>query len=103
MAHYKRGKCRNNHVKSIRGSEASWRAKMGLRPIRPTIEQRWWGLDWHPYISRMDSWPAWWDRTFHIRPRRAAAKRLERQVMQGADPDGLVWPLGNSKPHKYYW
>jgi hypothetical protein len=24
-------------------------------------------------------------------------------VHHGDDPDALIWDLGNSRPHKYYW
>ena len=27
---------------------------------------------------------------------------IEKRVLQGADPDSLILPLGNCKPHKYY-
>jgi len=53
--------------------------------------------------DNMSSWPKWWDLTFHTRPKRAANRRLERAVVKGKDPDNIAWPLGNHKPHKYYW
>lgn len=28
---------------------------------------------------------------------------LELAKQRGADPDVLLWDLGNHKPHKYYW
>lgn len=47
-------------------------------------------------------WPAWWDLQFHTRPRRGKIRALERRIMQGDDPDVIVWPL-SKKPHTYYW
>ena len=76
MAHYKRGRAR------IRG---------GKRGSKPTS-------NW------LNSWPAWHDIVFHTRPRRRKEASVETEVAKGrVDPDEAVWPLGNSKPHKYYW
>lgn len=47
--------------------------------------------------------PAWWDILFHRRPRRRAESRLLIKVMKGADPDGLAWPRGNTRPQHWYW
>lgn len=93
MAHFKRGKCRRNGHRQIRGSRASWRAKVGLDPR---------GHEWHPWRSMMESYPAAWDRIFHTRPFRAAVRRLECAILKGADPDGLPHPVWG-KPHIYYW
>lgn len=104
MAHYKRRKCRRNAPRAIRGSINSWRAKVGLKPIRIDearnlpFEQQ-----WHAYLSPMNGHPAWWDRNFHTKPRRAKEKRLLRNVQIGkVDPDNVAWPL-LKKPHIYYW
>jgi hypothetical protein len=51
----------------------------------------------------MSSWPAWWDILFHRRPKRRAEKHVMDMLRHGADPDGLMWPLGSHKPHKYFW
>jgi hypothetical protein len=48
-------------------------------------------------------WPKWWDVVFHTRPKRRRQRQCIIAVLQGDDPDNIVWPLGNSKPHKYYW
>jgi hypothetical protein len=122
MANYKRGKCRRNCPKAIRGSQASWRARQGLKPVRIRVpdyteihrsDRALWGSAWaawkrawdHPEgRSMMRSSPAWWDRTFHTRPKRARARRLERQVLLGQiDEDDTVWPLASRKPTTYYW
>ena len=47
--------------------------------------------------------PKWWRKLYMTRPRRRANKHVCRLVLQGRAPDGLVLPLGNSKPHVYYW
>ena len=48
--------------------------------------------------------PRWWDIIHHTRRRRAAEHTIERKIIAGlVDPDGVAWPLGNSKPHEYYW
>lgn len=124
MAHFKRGKCRRNCPRAIRGSTTSWRARHGFRPARvPSTPSRFdyedrseWSFawDWHrrvmwdeqpkPYLSMMSGSPAWWDRLFHTRRKRAEVRRLESKVLRGdVDPDDLCWPLGNRKPTIYYW
>lgn len=50
----------------------------------------------------MNCWPAWWDRVFHTRPKRVQTHALERKALH-EDPDGVAWPLGNHKPHRYFW
>jgi hypothetical protein len=47
--------------------------------------------------------PWWWRNAALTRPKRRENARLCRKVMRGADLDGLVWPLGNGKPHRWYW
>lgn len=47
--------------------------------------------------------PAWWNLTFHTRPKRRAETRVLRAIMLGADPDGVLWPVSSHKPHVYYW
>lgn len=126
MAHYKRGKCRRDCPKAIRGSETSWRARFGLKPVRilPEHIPDWplrktdaeWDAMWHPRgrhgnrgrkisgpFSMMNGYPAWWDRTFHTRPRRSKEKAIARRILCGdLDPDDAAWPL-EKKPHIYYW
>jgi hypothetical protein len=126
MAHYKRRKCRSNCLKAIRGSQTSWRARFGFKPIRILWEDipHWsvrhgsaeWDAMWHPRgrhgnrgrkiggpYSMMNSYPAWWDRTFHTRPRRAKERVITRRILQGTlDPEDTAWPL-SKKPHSYYW
>ncbi|HET6586311.1 MAG TPA: hypothetical protein VFG67_00895 [Oleiagrimonas sp.] len=47
--------------------------------------------------------PKWWRRLHMTRPRRHANAAGCARIVKGADPDGLVFPLGNHKPHVYYW
>ncbi len=47
--------------------------------------------------------PAWWVSLSMNRPKRRQNKRLCAAIMRGEDVDGLVYPLGNHKPHRYYW
>jgi hypothetical protein len=107
MAHFKRGKCRNCCSRAIRGSQASWRARHGFKPVRITrsdYDREDWHRLWEPrHLDQMGSYPAWWDRTFHTRKKRAATRALERKVLAGVDPDDVAWPLSSNKPHIYYW
>ena len=47
--------------------------------------------------------PAGWNIMYHVRPRRRVEVRLCHEVVMGADPDALLWPLGNHKPTEYFW
>lgn len=49
------------------------------------------------------STPGHWVRDHMNRPRRRQNRRLCHLVTRGHDPEGLAWPLGNRKPHVYYW
>ena len=57
--------------------------------------------DWDRY-HWLSQWPRAWDITFHTRPRRRRTRAAVVLVMQGRDPDGIVWPV-EKKPHIYYW
>jgi hypothetical protein len=110
MANYKRRKARIRCPRAIRGSETSWRAKNKLKPVVLTDEIRrkahtWesWIALWHPYKSEMNSYPKSWDIIYHRRPRRRESRALEKKIMKGYDADEIVWPVGNHKPHTYYW
>jgi hypothetical protein len=50
-----------------------------------------------------DGVPKWWRKLFMTRPRRHGNKHACRLILKGRDADGLIWPLGNCKPHPYYW
>ena len=108
MANYKRGKCRRLTPHAIRGSETSRRKRLGLKPYRIdhdayNYQSREWRIIWPRWYNFSSSYPACWDRQYHTRPRRSKTRRLEWAIRHGADPDAVVWPLGNSKPHIYYW
>lgn len=47
--------------------------------------------------------PKWWRRLFMTRPRRHANTACCARAMQATDPDAITFPLGNHKPHEYYW
>lgn len=49
------------------------------------------------------STPSWWTRTFMTRPRRYENKAACKAILRGENPDGMYFPLGNHKPHTYYW
>lgn len=47
--------------------------------------------------------PAHWNILFHSRPRRRSNRANCHKILLGFEPDSLDWPLGNRKPHQYYW
>jgi hypothetical protein len=47
--------------------------------------------------------PKWWRRLKMTRPRRRENRRICRLILRGADLDGITPPLGNCKPHVWYW
>jgi hypothetical protein len=85
MAHYKRKRAR-----TAPGGHYSANA------LKHRLGPRWSDRMW------LSGWPRYWDKVMHTRPMRARARRLEQAVLNGADPDGLSWPLSR-KPHIYYW
>lgn len=56
-----------------------------------------------PHGSRNGEAPGHWNILFHSRPRRRRDDGAAKLVLRGADPDVLLWDLGNRKPHRYYW
>jgi hypothetical protein len=110
MANYKRRKARIHCPRAIRGSETSWRAKNKLKPVvlsrRNGRKAYSWESPtsaWHPYKRVMNSYPRSWDILYHTRPKRRENRALEKKIMKGSDADGIAWPVGNHKPHTYYW
>lgn len=55
------------------------------------------------YMPNLASTPRWWRKLYMTRPKRRANRLVCQRVLQGVDPDCLVMPLGNYKPHTYYW
>lgn len=47
--------------------------------------------------------PQWHNIIFHTRPRRRLNRYLSHLAKRGADVDDFAWPLGNSKPHEWFW
>lgn len=82
MAHYKRGRPRTSPSHNTRGN---W--------DKHTPPPRW---------MLMSSWPRYWDILYHTRPRRRRTREAVVAVMQGRDPDAILWPV-EKKPHIYYW
>lgn len=44
-----------------------------------------------------------WRRLHMTQPRRHANAACCARIAKDEDPDGMVFPLGNHKPHVYYW
>lgn|SRR5262245_6441171 len=125
MAHFRRRYPRNRCWRAIRGGQGAWRAKHGFRPVvldykdpngfylNCTQAER--DKVWEPYptynrgkkigghLSMMNSVPAWWVRSFLVRPYRAKIKKIVRQVLIGRlDADDISWPPVK-KSQGYYW
>ncbi len=47
--------------------------------------------------------PQWWIKDYMTKPRRRESTRLCYSIIKGEDPENIAWPLGNKKPHIYYW
>lgn len=47
--------------------------------------------------------PKWWVKLFMTRPKRRKNKAVCVAIIKGEDPDGMTFPLGNHRPHEYYW
>ena len=48
--------------------------------------------------------PSWWVKLFMTRPQRREEARLCRLLeRESVDRDEVIFPLGNHKPHVYYW
>jgi len=64
---------------------------------RKFTSRRKWGVHY-------DKSPGWWVKLFMTRPRRREEAQLCRLLcLETIDADDAVFPLGNHKPHKYYW
>lgn len=54
--------------------------------------------------SHGQSTPGWWVSLHMTRPRRRANKALCQKLLRGdIGCEEVVFPLGNHKPHEYYW
>lgn len=85
MAHHKRKRSRTHSCRYY-----------SANALKHRLGKRYLSHIWHT------NWPRHWDKVYHIRPARREARRLEKEVLRGADPDNMVWPDGQ-KPHIYYW
>ncbi len=77
-----------------------------IRPlywVRPGVKSK----EFIPYSRRPVDYgnsPGWYVKLFMNRPRRRQNKSLCRNILQGRkEYDETAFPLGNSKPHVYYW
>lgn len=56
---------------------------------------------WPTYF--LNQTPSWWTKTYMTVPRRRENNRLCHDIVRRYDADNMVFPLGNCKPHIYYW
>jgi len=47
--------------------------------------------------------PWHWRNLMMTRPNRRLTSLLCQQVLKGLDAEGIAWPLGNHKPHIWYY
>lgn len=47
--------------------------------------------------------PCWWVNLYMNKPKRRKNERLCDLVLKGHDPEDIAWPVGNRKPHIWYW
>lgn len=47
--------------------------------------------------------PWHWRNPMMVRPKRAKTKTMCTKVLKGYDSENMAFPLGNHKPHIYYW
>jgi len=47
--------------------------------------------------------PKAWTNLYMTRPKRRITKNLCNGVKRNMDVEGVNFPLGNRKPHEYYW
>lgn len=59
--------------------------------------------NWNRRGSRSGDAPRWYALLFDKRPAKRRDKAKIRKIMQGKDPDELLFELSSRKPHKYYW
>tara|TARA_A100001391_G_scaffold201871_2_gene189947 strand:+ start:1696 stop:1941 length:246 start_codon:yes stop_codon:yes gene_type:complete len=58
----------------------------------------------HKWAAHYGKSPGWWVNLFMTRPQRVEERRLCKLLERGlVDGDEATFPLGNRKPHKYYW
>lgn len=54
-----------------------------------------------PTFSQATPW--WWRNLFMTRLLRRENAYFCMRILKGDDPDGIAFPVGNRKPHHYYW
>lgn len=55
------------------------------------------------HCHRRRNTPKWWRKLHMTRPQRRLTRLRCHQLRHGAGFDGMAFPLGNHKPHEYYW
>jgi len=55
------------------------------------------------YEIHLSAAPKAWRNLYMNRPKRRENTRLCRLIIKGLDPEGATFPVGNRKPHVYYW
>lgn len=73
------------------------------RTYRRDPYKPWDGKTFRDGTITMASTPHWWIDLYMNKPKRRNNDRLCHRVLKGDDPDNMAWPLGNRKPHIYYW
>lgn len=54
-------------------------------------------------VWNVRSEPWWWRNIALTRPKRRENSRLCHKTLRGAGLEDLVWPVGNGKPHRWFW
>lgn len=80
----------------------AFRKKHNLKPVRlpdypdygaPVWERQEWRHRWgNSWFDPMVSYPAWWDRVFHSKPRRARERQVEFAILAGRIDPVNVFP-----------
>ena len=74
-------------------------------------DRDWFGRIYRKYTGPSLNWPVpfpggcpkSWRKLYMTRPQRKKTKLLCHKIKNGADFDGISFPLGNRKPHEYFW
>jgi hypothetical protein len=106
MANFKRGKYR--YQGSPHTASVTARKRQNLKPFK--LPSNWHKdspirIDWGCRSNGREinrGYPRWYDILYHTRRNRARNRLVVVKILQGADPEGMAWPL-DRKPHIYYW
>lgn len=73
------------------------------RDINGRISRKYTGPSLNWKVAFPKGCPKSWRNMFMTRPKRRKNKQLCHQILKGNDYNELNFPLGNKKPHYYYW